>query len=204
MLELEPENYRALRFRGDAYLNIGKHAEAVADFDAALKLNDEDDGLLNNFAWVLATSPDDKVRDGKRAIELATKAAELSSYNVPHILSTLAAAYAETGDFENGQEMVARRRSSLGENDETREQLGQGTRQLRSRQAVCGNAAARRKSGRRPRRAITRLRHLRRRRAGTDVGFLRGCSNGHGFAALSAVRRPRCWPAWPPASTAAI
>lgn len=103
IIELEPENFRALRFRGDANLNIGEHVAAVADFDAAYKLNQEDEGLLNNFAWVLATSPDDKVRDGKRAIELATKAAELSSYSVPHILSTLAAAYAETGDFENAK-----------------------------------------------------------------------------------------------------
>jgi len=49
----------------------------------------------------LATSPDDKLRDGKRALKLATKAAESSGYETPHILSTLAAAYAETGDFEN-------------------------------------------------------------------------------------------------------
>ena len=41
IIELEPENYRALRFRGDANLNIGNHAEAVADFDAALQLNDD-------------------------------------------------------------------------------------------------------------------------------------------------------------------
>jgi tetratricopeptide (TPR) repeat protein len=103
ILEQEPENYRALRFRGDTNLNTGNHEAAVADFDKALQLNDTDEGLLNNFAWVLATSPDDKVRDGKRAIELATKAAELSSYNTPHILSTLGAAYAESGDFENAK-----------------------------------------------------------------------------------------------------
>lgn len=103
ILEQEPENYRALRFRGDANLNIGNHEAAAADFDKALQLSGEDEGLLNNFAWVLATSPDDKVRDGKRSIELATKAAKLSSYNVPHILSTLGAAYAETGDFENAK-----------------------------------------------------------------------------------------------------
>lgn len=108
IIELEPENYRALRFRGDANLNIGNHAAAVADFDAALKLNENDDGLLNNFAWVLATSPDDNVRDGKRAIELATKAAEMTNYEVPHILSTLAAAYAETGDFDTAKKWSAK------------------------------------------------------------------------------------------------
>lgn len=41
------------------------------------------------------------MRDGKRAIELATKACEVTNFEMPHILSTLAAAYAETGDFEN-------------------------------------------------------------------------------------------------------
>lgn len=101
VLEKDPDNYAALRFRGDAYLNVGKHAEAVADFDKALTQKEDDESLLNNFAWVLCTSPDDKVRDGARALKLATKAAESSGYETPHILSTLAAAYAETGDFDN-------------------------------------------------------------------------------------------------------
>ena len=97
----DPDNFAALRFRADAYLNIGKHAEAIADFDKALALKEDDESLLNNFAWVLATSPDDKLRDGPRALKMATKAAEATGYETPHILSTLAAAYAETGDFEN-------------------------------------------------------------------------------------------------------
>ena len=55
---------------------------------------------MNNFAWVLCTSPDDKLRNGKRAMELAEAACKLTDYKQAHILSTLAAAYAETGDFE--------------------------------------------------------------------------------------------------------
>lgn len=101
VLKSDPDDYAALRFRADAYLNIGKHAEAVADFDKAYTLKEDDESLLNNFAWVLATSPDDNVRDGAKSLKLATKAAEASGYEVPHILSTLAAAYAETGDFDN-------------------------------------------------------------------------------------------------------
>lgn len=91
----------ALRIRGDAYLSIGKHEEAVADLEAALKQDPKNSSVLNNLAWVLATSPDDHVRNGKRAIELALRGCEETEYKRPHIISTLAAAYAETGDFEN-------------------------------------------------------------------------------------------------------
>ncbi len=100
ILQTDPRNFLALRSRGDAYLNLGKHREAVSDFNRALQLKAEDTALLNNLAWVLSTSPDDDVRDGKRSIELATTACELTDYKKPHILSTLAAAYAESGDFE--------------------------------------------------------------------------------------------------------
>ncbi|MEM9352602.1 MAG: tetratricopeptide repeat protein [Planctomycetota bacterium] len=100
ILQAAPQNFLALRSRGDAYLNLGQHIEAVADFNRALQLNAEDTLLLNNLAWVLSTSPDEEVRDGKRSIELATKACMLTEYKKPHILSTLAAAYAESGDFE--------------------------------------------------------------------------------------------------------
>ncbi len=100
VLASEPANVIALRGRADTLLILGRHAEAVADFEKALKQDSNDSGLLNNLAWVLATSPDDTLRNGKRAIELATKACEVTEYKEAHILSTLAAAYAETGDFE--------------------------------------------------------------------------------------------------------
>ncbi len=104
VLELDAEHYLALRSRGDAYLNIGDHVPAIVDFERALALDPEDAALLNNFAWVLATSPDDAVRNGKRAIELATKACELTEYKQPHIISTLAAAFAESGDITTAKD----------------------------------------------------------------------------------------------------
>jgi tetratricopeptide (TPR) repeat protein len=90
----------ALRSRGDALLSVGKHAEAITDYEEALKLDPEDTGVLNNLAWVLATSPEDKLRNAERSIELGTKACELTKYERPHILSTLASGYAEKGDWE--------------------------------------------------------------------------------------------------------
>ena len=101
LLAQEPDVWQALRGRGDAYLNMGRQAEAIADYEKALELEPKEHGILNNLAWVLATSPDEKLRDGARAITLATEACELTEYKMPHILSTLAAAYAETGDFDS-------------------------------------------------------------------------------------------------------
>jgi tetratricopeptide (TPR) repeat protein len=101
LLRLKPDDWRAMRGLADALLNVGQHAEAIAVYEKAVKLQPKDDGILNNLAWVLCTSPDDKLRNGRRAIELATQACKATDYKVPHILSTLAAAYAETGDFDN-------------------------------------------------------------------------------------------------------
>ncbi|HOM17461.1 MAG TPA: tetratricopeptide repeat protein, partial [Thermoguttaceae bacterium] len=108
ILQKDAENAAAFRGRGDAYLNIGKHAEAIADYERALKLRPNDSGLLNNFAWVLATSPVDSLRNGKRALEMALKACELTQYKEAHILSTLGAAYAELGDFETAKKWSAK------------------------------------------------------------------------------------------------
>lgn len=103
VLAVEPRNVAALRGRADTLLSLGRHGEAIADYEKALEVDPNDSGVLNNLAWVLATSPDENIRDGKRALELAQKACELTEYKAAHILSTLAAAYAETGDFENAR-----------------------------------------------------------------------------------------------------
>jgi tetratricopeptide (TPR) repeat protein len=52
----------------------------------------------------LSTAPDDKVRDGKRAVEAAKKACELTSHKNGGFLDTLAAAYAEAGEFDKAVE----------------------------------------------------------------------------------------------------
>lgn len=100
VLDSDEANELALRLRGDMHLYKGDHEAAVADFERALELNPLDAGVLNNFAWTLATSPYETVRDGAKAVELATKACEITEYGAAHILSTLAAANAEAGDFD--------------------------------------------------------------------------------------------------------
>ena len=104
ILEKNGKNAMALYWRADTRLNVGDHQGARKDYESVLTTNPGHEATLNNLAWLLATSPEDNLRDGKRAIKLALQASELSKYGKPHILSTLAAAYAEAGDFEKAVE----------------------------------------------------------------------------------------------------
>ena len=103
-IEIDPDNALLYRYRADARLNISEHVKAIEDYNKSLELDPEDSGVMNNLAWTLATSSNEEIRDGKRAVELATKACELTNFEAGHILSTLAAAYAESGDFEKAIE----------------------------------------------------------------------------------------------------
>jgi tetratricopeptide (TPR) repeat protein len=95
MPDLIPARYRL----GLALQSIGKFAAATVQFQKVLALNSRDIAALNDLAWLLATCPEDPVRDGSRSVALAMKAEQLSGGKSPEILDTLAAAYAETGQF---------------------------------------------------------------------------------------------------------
>ena len=86
-----------------------------------MQIDPNDGNALNNLAWLLATYPADEIRDGKRAVELAKKATALPGGEVPLVLRTVAAAYAEAGDFPNAvntpqrpEDVIARAAQALG------------------------------------------------------------------------------------------
>ena len=87
--------------RGVAHVAKGDYGAAIADFNSALKIDPDFSPAYNNLAWQLATCPQAAYRDGKQAVDDATKACELSQWNNINQIDTLAAAYAEAGDFEN-------------------------------------------------------------------------------------------------------
>ena len=130
MLAEKPGNADALRGRADALLSMGKQDQAIADYEKVLAQDPKDAEVLNNLAWVLATSPEAKLRNGKRALELATHSAELTSYKQAHILSTLAAAYAELGDFDSARKW-SQKSVEIGK-ESLKEELG---KELKSYQA---------------------------------------------------------------------
>jgi len=111
-----PSLWMAMRGRGDSQLALGKHQLAIADYENAVKLKPDDASLLNNLAWVLSTSPKDELRDGKRSLELAKKACELTEYKEAYILSTLAAAHAELGEFDEALKLIDKAVEIGGEN----------------------------------------------------------------------------------------
>jgi tetratricopeptide (TPR) repeat protein len=73
--------------------------DAIAHFRDAARLKPDWVEALNNLAWMLATCPDARNRDGSEAVRLATHAVELTRTNNAGALDTLAAAYAEAGRF---------------------------------------------------------------------------------------------------------
>ena len=60
--------------------------------------------MLDRLLWILATYEDGQLRDGAKAVRLAERACKLVNYEVPETLDTLAAAYAEAGQFDKAVE----------------------------------------------------------------------------------------------------
>ena len=98
ILEDLPDHAATLVHLGHALATLGQVEEAIAQYQKALKTNPNDALACNNLAWIRATHPDPRFRDGLEAVALAQRAVGLLR-NDPGLLETLAAAYAEAGRF---------------------------------------------------------------------------------------------------------
>jgi tetratricopeptide (TPR) repeat protein len=91
---------------GIAFFRQGRQDDALSQYQTALDIKTNDPALENNIAWILATSSQASLRDGRRALNLAQKANESTGSQNPFFLHTLAAAYAETGQFDEAARTV--------------------------------------------------------------------------------------------------
>lgn len=89
--------------RAVAYFHTRNYQAEIADLSHALQQNPTA-WNHNSLAWFLATCPRGDLRDGKRAIQHATQACEMTKWKNGDFIDTLAAAYAETGEFEKAVE----------------------------------------------------------------------------------------------------
>lgn len=99
-IEHRPRYPAALTNRAYLHQEQGDYAAALADYAAALRIAPDAPAALNDLAWLLATCPDEHIRNGEYALRYAERACELSGEPVVDYLDTLAAAAAEAGQFD--------------------------------------------------------------------------------------------------------
>ncbi len=99
-ITLEPKDVEAYSGRAQAYERKKDYDHAIADHESALSLDPKDFNTINNLAWIFATCPKQELRNGKKAVEMGLEAAKLTESKNPGVLDTLAAAYAENGQFD--------------------------------------------------------------------------------------------------------
>lgn len=98
-VKIRPGSALAHNNLATAFLGKGQAREAVTHYNISLEIQPDNVRILSKLAWVLATWPEASVRNGAAALQLAQRANRLFDGHDPLILRTLAAAYAETGQF---------------------------------------------------------------------------------------------------------
>ena len=98
-VRLQPTAAEAHQVLATIYAAQKRPKDAVREYAAALRLDPEWAEGLNRLAWILATHPDQKIRNGIEAVRLAGRACALTGSTNEPMLETLAAAYAEAGRF---------------------------------------------------------------------------------------------------------
>jgi tetratricopeptide (TPR) repeat protein len=107
-IEINPGLYQARYKLGNILASKGREADAISQYEAVLRLQPNDALACNNLAWILAASANASLRNGPRAVELAGRADAQANGRNPIYLGTLAAAYAETGRFDDAVKAIDR------------------------------------------------------------------------------------------------
>lgn len=108
-IEKDPDNSDLYGMLGDLFFGKNQFEEAIVAYETGIRLEPNDARILNNLAWLYATCENKSLRDPKKALALAQRAAEQEP--APHILDTLAESFYVNGRFE---EAIVAERQALG------------------------------------------------------------------------------------------
>jgi len=97
-IEIRPHFESCEEALGTAYEAAGKDAEALSHWRKAHLIDPGRSSAMLGIAWLLATAPESSLRNGPEAVRMAESARD-SEPNSAEVLDTLAAAYAEEGQF---------------------------------------------------------------------------------------------------------
>jgi serine/threonine-protein kinase len=100
-LQRVPSFLLAVQNRARCYLATRQYELAIRDLKVVIEEDEDNATTYNRLAWLLATCPVERLRDGRRAVEYALRACELSGWTKAYMVDTLAAACAEVGNFED-------------------------------------------------------------------------------------------------------
>jgi tetratricopeptide (TPR) repeat protein len=105
-----PGCVEASLLRASIKVRLGKYAEALKEFNHLISLHPRSVTLaraLSDRAWFQATCPDSSFRNGQQAVKDAKAACSITQWKDESMIDTLAAAYAETGDFDSAVRYAA-------------------------------------------------------------------------------------------------
>ena len=103
-LRQNPAFFEAALLRASANAALGRYAESLKEIEHVIAVRPRTTGLaraLADRAWLRATCPDPSFRNGRQAIKDAKAACGIMSWDDEDMIDTLAAAYAEVGDFHS-------------------------------------------------------------------------------------------------------
>jgi tetratricopeptide (TPR) repeat protein len=99
-INIDPNNAATYLYRAQLYLVESEPESALQDLEEVMQRAPNFPGAANDYAWTLATNPKDSVRNGRKAVEFAKKACYETDYKHAPTVDTLAASYAEAGEWE--------------------------------------------------------------------------------------------------------
>ena len=107
-VELAPSLAAAHNQLGTTYQLLGRDREAIPSYREALRLDPSLINTAKRLAWLFSTHPDDMLRDGPEALELAKMVCRAVKYGHAGAIATLATAHAECGNFDEAVTAIER------------------------------------------------------------------------------------------------